>query len=217
MAARAVAATADPIGSAAQPAAPQDSGETTGAGNRVRRRRRIGIGFILVVALVAGLGLFLRDRGSELSGIVPADEPFPGVSGPRVGGGEISSSDPRFSGKVLVVNAWATWCDPCRTEQPALSSLARHYRERGVAFLGVNYRNDAALAENWITDRDIPYPSVADPAGRLAGQLGFPWIPYTTIVDASGTVRWKIFGELGSEDELAGLIDDVLAGDASST
>ena len=63
----------------------------------------------------------------------------------------------------------------------------------------------------------MPYPSLHDPDGRTAALLGFPFLPDTYVVDASGTMRFAIYGETSAE-ELSGLIEEVLAGqDAAGT
>ena len=140
-------------------------------------------------------------------GVVPVDQPMPAIDGESLAGGAISSA--QLAGAPSVVNAWATWCGPCEAELPALVRLAERYEGR-VGFLGVNYVDDAAQARRWERDYAIPYPSIADPSGRLAGDLGFPYLPHTLVVDAGGTIRYRIFGET-TEQELAGLLDEVLS------
>jgi DsbE subfamily thiol:disulfide oxidoreductase len=108
-----------------------------------------------------------------------------------------------------VINVWADWCAPCRREQPQLVELAARYREDGVRFLGINYQDDRDAARAWVREFEVPYPSLFDPAGRSAADLGFPALPDTYVVDPGGTIRWVVYGET-DEQELAGLIDDVL-------
>ena len=111
---------------------------------------------------------------------------------------------------MLVVNVWATWCEPCRREQPALQRVQADYETRGVEFVGVNYRDDRAAAERWVEGFEVTYPSLYDPDGRTAASLGFPFLPDTYVVDAGGTMRYAVYGETSAE-ELSGLIDEVLA------
>jgi cytochrome c biogenesis protein CcmG/thiol:disulfide interchange protein DsbE len=80
-----------------------------------------------------------------------------------------------------------------------------------VRFLGIDYRDDRATARGWQDDRfRLPYRSLYDPKGLTASDLGFPYLPDTYVVDASGTVRWEIFGATDRQ-ELSGLIDQLLA------
>ena len=57
---------------------------------------------------------------------------------------------------------------------------------------------------------DVPYPSLFDPSGEFAPDLGFPALPDTYVVDREGTIRWVVYGET-DEQELTRMIDDVLA------
>jgi len=102
----------------------------------------------------------------------------------------------------------------CRREQPQLVRLANDYADDGVRFLGINYQDDRDAAQAWVSDFDVPYPSLFDPWGRTAVHLGFPALPDTYVVDAEGTVRWVVYGET-SGSQLARLIEDVLP-DASA-
>ena len=146
----------------------------------------------------------------EEGGVATLDEPFPGLEGEAVVGPPIDTGSMEWS--VLVVNVWATWCGPCRREQPALLQVQAEYEDRGVAFVGVDYNDDRAKAERWIEDFGVPYQSLFDPDGRTASTLGFPFLPDTYLVDASGTMRYVVYGETGAE-ELSGLIDVLLAAD----
>lgn len=91
-----------------------------------------------------------------------------------------------------------------------LVELARRYEDDGVRFLGIDYQDDLNAAKAWTKEFGVPYPSLYDPSGRTAADLGYPALPDTYVVDRQGTIRWVVFGET-YEKELAGLIDDVLA------
>ena len=161
----------------------------------------------LVVA-VAGYALRPTSDPREEGGVAELEDPFPGLDGESVVGSPVDTGSMDWS--VLVVNVWATWCEPCRREQPALLRVRDDYAGRGVEFVGVNYRDDRAAAERWIDGFSVPYPSLYDPDGRTAGTLGFPFLPDTYLVDADGTMRFVVYGETSAQ-ELSGLIDDLLA------
>jgi cytochrome c biogenesis protein CcmG, thiol:disulfide interchange protein DsbE len=168
---------------------------------------------LAVISLIAVVSSYAAIRdGSDPrveGGVAEVDTPLPDIEGEGVSGGPVSIGDQ--AGQVTVVNVWATWCEPCKREQPALRSLAKRYRDRGVAFVGINYRDDQAKARTWIEDFHVPYPSVYDPNGQIAAQLGFPFLPDTYVVDSGGTIRYAVYGET-DEAELSGLIGQVLGG-----
>ena len=142
-------------------------------------------------------------------GVAEQDEPLPRLAGETVDGGYLDARS-YADGSVLVINVWADWCAPCRREQPQLVRLADRYEDDGVRFLGINYQDDRDAAKAWIEEFGVPYPSLFDPSGRSAVDLGFPALPDTYVVDRAGTIRWVVYGET-DERELADLIDDVLA------
>ena len=174
------------------------------------RRCLLAVAVVVVVVLAGTAAYLLRPTADprEEGGVAELDEPFPGLRGDAVIGPPVDTAT--MQGSVLVVNVWATWCAPCRREQPALQRVQADYEARGVEFVGVNYRDDRAAAERWVEEFAVTYPSLYDPAGRTAASLGFPFLPDTYVVDAGGRMRFAVYGET-SEAELSGLIDDVLA------
>lgn len=163
--------------------------------------------FLILPCLVLLFGTACGGNGS-LSGVVKVDEPLPRLSGETLDGDPLDAST-HADGSVLVINVWADWCDPCREEQPQLVSLADRYRDE-VRFLGINYQDDRDAARAWVEEFGVPYPSLYDPSGRTAVDLGYPFLPDTYVVDRGGRIRWVVFGA-SDEQELRRLIDDVLA------
>lgn len=130
---------------------------------------------------------------------------MPTISGPALAGGAVDPQD--YRGKVVVVNFWASWCSPCRREQPELEALWRRVEDSGdVAVIGVNYRDDRAAARAYLREFDVTYPSVRDFPGTLMGRFGIPGLPGTVIADAEGNLRFRVLGTV-TEDLLEDLID----------
>lgn len=125
----------------------------------------------------------------------------------------LSVSD--FAGRVLVVNFWASWCGPCRVEQPELNEAAAALPDDEVAFLGVNIEDTEANALAHVREFDIPYPHLYDPRNIYASQyrgIGPRTIPSTIILDREGRVAVRIFGVVGA-DELV-VLASVVANEA---
>ena len=163
---------------------------------------------LLTLVLIALLSVVAcTSDGGPPRGVVSVDEPLPSFAGDDLDGRRIASAS--YDGIPLVVNVWATWCDPCVRELPALVEVAGVYEGR-VSFLGVDYVDDAATASRWADDYGLPYPSISDTGGELAATLGFPYVPHTLVVDAGGTIRYRIYGETDAE-ELSGLLGELLA------
>lgn len=98
-------------------------------------------------------------------------------------------------GSVLVVNSWASWCGPCRAEQPSLTAVARAYRTKGVQVIGVNIRDNKAAARAYVGEFQVPYPSLFDPASTTASKLGAFALPTTFILDRDGVVAYRLTGK----------------------
>ncbi len=92
-----------------------------------------------------------------------------------------------FTGKVVLINVWGSWCAPCRTETPELETVYAEYRDRGVQFLGIDVRDNRDTARDFVTDRNVEYPSIFDPAMRSLITLGRTYptsvVPTTMVLD----------------------------------
>ena len=168
----------------------------------------------LALVLLTLLGAACTD---EVSPAVPVavERPLPDLSGPRLdGGGTVDIAE--FEGSPLVVNAWASWCGPCEAETPDLIRLSGEYADEGVRFLGIDHSDQTAAGRAFSARKGTPYPSVEDPAGRFAAELGYVGLPATFVVDADGVIRWAIYGPTDAAT-VAPLIDDVLGLDATAT
>lgn len=141
----------------------------------------------LAVALFLYRGLFLNP--SELPSAL-IGKPFPEFSLSAVEGGETISQDD-LKGKPALVNVWATWCVSCRVEHPVLNKLA----QLGVTIHGVNYKDENAAAQKWLTEFHDPYQlNIDDAHGSLGLDLGVYGAPETFLIDKDGIIRHKFVG-----------------------
>lgn len=91
-----------------------------------------------------------------------------------------------FAGQVVVLNVWGAWCGPCREEMPALQQIHEQMQPEGVTLLGIDVRDNADAARDFMLDRGITYPSIYDNPGRsLLALRGFPrnTVPSTVVLD----------------------------------
>jgi thiol-disulfide isomerase/thioredoxin len=157
---------------------------------------------LALLVLSVALAACSSDAGGP-AGITEISGRAPALQGTTLQGGTFAPAD--HAGRVLVVNFWATWCGPCREEQPSLSAVEA---ERGddAVFVGVNYRDDTAAARAYLEEFGVAYPSLEDPSGSIAYRFGVPYLPATVVVDATGELRFRAVGAL-DEATLRSLID----------
>lgn len=109
-----------------------------------------------------------------------------------------------FAGKVVVVNIWGSWCAPCRTETPELEKVFDETEALGVAFLGIDVRDERSAARDFVTDRNVGYPSIFDPPMRsvIALGKGYPTsvVPTTLVLDRKHRVAAVFLRALLAED-----------------
>ena len=108
-------------------------------------------------------------------------------------------------GHPVVVNVWASWCGPCRTEMPALQRVALK-RGRDVAFVGVNLKDNREAARRFLKTVPLSYPSYEDPDGQIYNAYALAGAPSTIFYDASGA---KVFTHQGPYASTAALEDDI--------
>ncbi|MEJ2326310.1 MAG: DsbE family thiol:disulfide interchange protein [Chromatiaceae bacterium] len=132
---------------------------------------------------------------------------LPALEDPKV---TISNAD--LTGKVSLVNVWATWCVSCRAEHKELMRLAK---VDGVRILGLNYKDDREDAKRWLQIYGNPYVANAfDADGRVGIDWGVYGTPETFLVDRNGIIRYKQIGPIDQqvwEKTLRPLIDKLKA------
>lgn len=96
-------------------------------------------------------------------------------------------------GKVVVLNLWATWCSPCRTEMPALEAFYTKYRARGVTVLGLNENDPDDIAEVKKVMADFAYPAILAGTAPVNGFRTPRVLPITYVIDTKGVIRAKLW------------------------
>ena len=107
----------------------------------------------------------------------------------------------RLRGTPVVVNAWASWCGPCRFELPHFQSAAIEHGTR-VAFLGIDVEDSDAAAEEFLEELPLPYPSYIDGEGEIRGVWNSRGLPVTAFYDSSGKLAHLREGPYRTEAEL---------------
>jgi len=156
-------------------------------------------------------GEFRFVAGTPAGSVIPVAKraSAPSFSGTLLDGSRFSSSS--LHGEVAVINFWGSWCPPCRVETPEFQQVYSEQSGRGVAFLGINVKDDEQLAKAFLTSHDITYPSLFDPRGEVALAFrDYPAnaIPSTIVLDREGRVA-AVYTATVTQQDLRTVLDSV--------
>ncbi|HET6529321.1 MAG TPA: TlpA disulfide reductase family protein [Actinoplanes sp.] len=160
----------------------------------VRRFAAVLVAVTAAAGLAAGCspdGNWAKKCSTTPAGVIecaPEQRPqVTDVTGELLGGGTYDVTADR--GKVVVVNFWGSWCNPCRAEADDLEKAYQATKAKGVTFIGVNTRDDRDAAVAFERGR-VTYPSVYDPTGRVAIKFDVTQVttPSTLLLDRQGRI-----------------------------
>ncbi len=149
----------------------------------------------------------------EKAGVVELKEgqPAPGFTLLTLDGGRASLTDHRD--KLVVLNFWATWCQPCTVEMPSLEALWRRYRDRGLIVVGVCVDRGApkALLEPYVRNLKLTFPILLDPDSKTSDRWRVTALPATFLVRPGGEVAGMAMGAREwNSDEMRALVERLL-------
>jgi cytochrome c biogenesis protein CcmG/thiol:disulfide interchange protein DsbE len=159
--------------------------------------------FILLILL--GLGLIRRGQGQ-----LPVGSEIPDFVLTTFEGQEIAMAD--LSGQVVVINFWASWCSTCDEEAAELEEAYQIYRDRGVAFLGVDYSDTDRAALAYLERYGVTYPNGPDIGTRISQAFRIRAVPETYFVGPDGILAARKIGPFLSLQEIVDTIERVLEG-----
>jgi len=155
----------------------------------------IVVPFLLVLALITLKGPVSGPAGSGAAGawLKPEQRSDIDLSGEfkTLGGKSVSLSD--YSGSVIFLNVWATWCGPCRQEMPSMAELYREFQGKGLAMVAIS-SEDLDTVQDYATSARYPFPILVDPEDVLGQRFGINAIPTTFIVDKRGQLVYQHVG-----------------------
>jgi peroxiredoxin len=101
-----------------------------------------------------------------------------------------------YRGRVVIVNFWATWCEPCRKEMPSLERAWTQARERGLTVLAVNWGDPAEAVEAFLKTTPVSFPVLLSGDGEILAQWSVKGLPTTFVLDPDGRIAYRVTGDL---------------------
>ncbi|MEY4727110.1 MAG: hypothetical protein RLZ36_1737 [Pseudomonadota bacterium] len=164
----------------------------------------------LFVALVWGVlvqGLCASGAWAQFDKTAwPTKTPTPSIEALDLQGKAWNTTE--LSGKVVVLNFWATWCAPCKDELPTLQTL-HDINDAHTVVLTINVREPAARAARYMQSTGMTFPVISDAKGDVAKRWGVTVYPTTILIAPNGQARWRIMGDVdwSGAQALAWLVD----------
>jgi len=153
----------------------------------LKRKLKTGAAFAFIVALVV---IFIhpsyRNGTPSLRGQTAKDFAL------TIDGKSTRLSDLR--GKVVLLNFWASWCQPCVEEAPSLDALQKEIAPMGGTILGVSVDDDSSAYEQFLKTYNVDYPTYRDPSKQIPLSYGTTMYPETYVIDRDGRINSKIVG-----------------------
>lgn len=153
----------------------------------------IGLGFILITVSAFYLYQALTPR-AEFT-VVPASANYPAPELTLTDLDGVSRSLADYRGQVVLVNLWATWCEPCKEEMPALQAFYEKYNKDGFTIIAVNDGDPTGDVVQFVKDFGLTFPVWLDPT-YIATEQAFKTLglPSSYVIDRNGTVRLQWVG-----------------------
>jgi peroxiredoxin len=159
------------------------------------------------------MGALLGEMGAPFG--MDGEHPSVGKPAPEVSlqaEGEEAVLLSSLKGKVVVLDFWATWCQPCVIELPLVAKVTAERDDKGVAFFAVNTGESGQAVKNFLNEKNLDIPLVLDDDGTIGSAYGVSALPHLVIIDAEGTVRHVHLGSgPGTEKRLESEIDALLS------
>lgn len=167
--------------------------------------------FLAGLLVIVAIGLNRAQEGTIQPGQVVDDFTLPLYSGYEYNGAsEVKLSD--LSGKVVVINFWASWCKPCEQEAADLQRAWEQYEPTGqVVFLGVDYVDTEPDARVYLKKFGITFPNGPDLATRISQYFRIKGVPETYFIDRDGVLRYVQVGPFTSLQQIQNIIEPLLA------
>jgi cytochrome c biogenesis protein CcmG, thiol:disulfide interchange protein DsbE len=162
----------------------------------------------IALVLIAGVSWIVSTRTQPQLADLPAQAP---LADPAGGAPQLNALAPQFTlnaldgspvaladlrGKVVLVNIWASWCPPCRSEMPTIQNAYQRYQEQGFVVLAINQREDSTVVANYMREQALGFPTLLDSDGAVGASYQASALPASFFIGRDGRIRALYRGPL---------------------
>lgn len=171
------------------------------------------VGVSAAIVLIALIWIITGREEQVVGQVMPEmDRVAPLFTLPSLAGEELQLD--KYKGQVVLLNFWATWCEPCKRELPALEQAYQQYGSQGLTVIGVNLTDDEfaqgrdeAAIRAFLTQFGVSYPIALDIEGEVANAYRIFPLPTSFFIDGEGRIRYVHIGELTLNDVAARFLE----------
>ena len=173
------------------------------------QRLPIWVGVLAFMALFGFLLLLALGLKTVQAGPIVIGQHVPPITLTTFDGKNLITT--QMTGKVIVINFWASWCQPCASEAADLQTAWEQYQPGGqVVFLGVDYVDTPPEAKGYLSQFNITYPNGPDLGTRISQTFHIQGVPETYVIDRTGKLAYKAIGPFSSLNAITSVIDPLL-------
>lgn len=166
--------------------------------------RSVWVQSALILALVAGIGYAAAQAMTEERVSVSVGDPAPDFKLRDMSGKEVRLAD--YKGKGVLLNLWASWCNPCVNELPLLNE---GYKLKNVEMIAVNLGEDEETVRKFADRYELEFPILLDSKGEMMQQYRAVGLPLTVLIDERGNIMERHEGELSEMSDIIRLMERI--------
>ncbi|WP_054534226.1 TlpA family protein disulfide reductase [Herpetosiphon geysericola] len=168
----------------------------------------LGAGIIVAIIVIATVAILTSGNSNKPQTVVGIDRPVPAMVLKTVDGDSFNPAE--YRGKPLIINFWASWCEPCKEEMPALVRTAERYGDK-IAVVGINLTDQDKDQEirRFIQRYAVTYPIALDNERVAQQAFGIFNIPVTFFIDSEGIIRYTRINAI-TETEMDHVLSELL-------
>ncbi|WP_307892423.1 thiol-disulfide oxidoreductase ResA [Bacillus swezeyi] len=161
-----------------------------------QRRLWMRIVILLILFLAVGFALYQNSFANKET-TVQLNKQAPNFKLATLSDEKIELKD--LQGKGVLVNFWASWCDPCKKEMPAIQKAYNQYKDKGFEVVAVNIQEPDLTVESFLKNNNITFPVILDKSGEVYNLWDVGRIPVSFFISSDGIIKRKYEGEMSQE------------------